>query len=88
MDNPRQQLLRDSKTTDSQLESQHRNDYGAVDAPSQERNGPTVDKPPDPAGQPQGPEDPAIVKGRRSVKRAMPILAIGVSVTSLYKSLS
>lgn len=87
MDDPRQQLLRNSKTTDSQLESQSRKDYGAVDAPSQEGNGPTVDKAPVPAGQSQDPEDPAIVKGRRSVKRAVPILAIGVSFTSLYDSL-
>ena len=78
MDDPTRQLLRDSKPTDGQLESQDRKDYGTLDAPSQEENGPTLKDPSSPAGQPQSPEDPAITEARRSVKRALPILTIGV----------
>lgn len=87
MNDPRRQLLRDGKATDSQLESQERSGYGTVDAPSQEENGPPFDKPQIPPGQPQTSEDPAIAEARRSVKRALPILAIGVCFTSLYNFL-
>ena len=84
MDDPRRHLLQHGDPTDSQLESQDSKDYGTVNVSSQEENGPIFDKP---TRQWQGPEDPAIAKARRSVKRAMPILAIGVTFTSLYNYL-
>lgn len=83
MDDPTRQLLPESKPTDSQLESQDQKDYGTVNAPSQEENGATFREPPLPAGHLQAPEEPAITEGRRSVKRAFPILAIGGCVVSL-----
>ena len=87
MDDPRQRLLADGKPTDGQLESQQPVGYGTVDAPSRNENGSSSVKTPSHTGHSQASEDPAIEEARRSVKRALPILAIGVRSTSLHSVL-
>lgn len=87
MDSLRQPLLPDRKPTESQLESQDQNDYGTVDAPRSEGKGLPSDASPSPAEHSKLLGDPAFGEARRSVKKALPILAIGVCLLLLHNSM-
>ncbi|CAD6592283.1 MAG: hypothetical protein ASARMPREDX12_005961 [Alectoria sarmentosa] len=87
MDSPRQPLLPDRKPTESQLESQDQNDYGTVDAPRSKGKGLPSDAPPSPAEHTNLLEDPTAAMARRSVKKALPILAIGVLLAAIDTSI-